>query len=214
MLSGFGTAKADFLVYEFSGVLPSGASQHSQIEDGETWNAEFVIDTNVVDTSSLTYFGYYLSNVQSGLITFSGGYSQHLVVDGWNTLVFNDAEVFIDGDIFNQALFDGVRINPGPGSFPVVSAYNITPGSVNSTLDSENLPLAGTSFTSSGANGQSQYQFNFEDQITGERVFYNSSQATNISFAATAVIPESSALAVIAMTATIGILKRGNRRVI
>ena len=48
-LLSFSETKADILQYTFNGVIPDGASQHTQINDGETFTATFLIDTSVRD---------------------------------------------------------------------------------------------------------------------------------------------------------------------
>lgn len=71
------SANADALVYEFSGVLPAGASINPLVLDGESWIATFFIDTSVVDIDDSTARGVY-PNSALGAIEFSGGYSQNL----------------------------------------------------------------------------------------------------------------------------------------
>ncbi len=189
LLLPFQSARADFLVYEYSGVLPAGASQHSQVSDFESWTAEFVIDTNAADISNDPNVGFYDGNVVSGNISFSGGYSQELVVDDWFTIVFNDAQI---GAFTIDAV--SVRNFEGTTPFPVVQAHVAEIGN-NPFLTDDSLLAEGESFTSSGNIAPGfLFQLRFEDQITGEVVEYDTNSAINVSFNASVVPEPASAL--------------------
>ena len=52
-------ANADTIIYEFSGIVPPGASSHSQVEDGESWTVVVEIDDTIADADPNVQRGSY-----------------------------------------------------------------------------------------------------------------------------------------------------------
>ena len=51
MLALAAYANADTIIYEFNGIVPPGASSHSQVMDGETWTVVVEVDDTIPDTN-------------------------------------------------------------------------------------------------------------------------------------------------------------------
>ena len=98
ILVGFFTSSlsnADVVRYTFSGELPTGASQHSEVSDGETFTASFTVmrpgDDLFPDDPTL---GLYGSAVVEGTLSFSGGYVSPLDFSGFNVVVGDNNGMF------------------------------------------------------------------------------------------------------------------------
>jgi hypothetical protein len=152
-------ADADLVIYEISGVLPAGASSHSQISDGESWLATFRVDLSVTDSNPSENLGNYQSAAVAGSIEFSGGFSQALPP---LTVVVSDDFPF--NGIFLDAVV--VRSESTSNIFEVTQETITSP---NPLLSSDALPGIGTSFsTQPGVNNF--LMLRFTDSITGEQV--------------------------------------------
>ncbi|MEM7474685.1 MAG: hypothetical protein AAF483_06810 [Planctomycetota bacterium] len=179
---------ADVVQYEFAGVLPSGAaSLHPQVNDGENWNAAFLVNMNVPDSDSSSSTGFYASSVLSGEIVFSGGYSQQLNVDGWQTTVWDDLSV-------NNELIDGIAIMNFQGTtpFPVFQAI-----ADSSAFSGDNHKQPGFSFASGNVTASGNYnQLYFSDQSNPRHIVnYSSGSALNVGFNSS--VPEPSSMALV-----------------
>lgn len=187
---------ADFLNYTFTGVIPVGASGHSQVSDGESFVASFIVDTTVPDTEpGDPTLGEYLVVVQSGSLEFSGGFNSSLDFSGLNVFV---------GDDFADT-FDAVLVGNDDFTF-LVQANQFEDLSV---LNSDALPGAGDAFAPDGGGaGVSNNQLSYTDDFGS--IFYDTGDANNISFSATAV-PEPSAVSLFAFLAITATTRRAKR---
>lgn len=198
-----GVSSADIVRYEFSGVIPVGASAHSQISVGESWVASFLVDDSVADAFSDPNVGIF-PGVLSGEFSFSGGFSQVIDVTGWGVVVVNDAAV-------DPGFADVISIREIGVStpFPLVQAhhYDTTPPSL---LVDDSLPIVGTAFASQGLSVDPAswlYQLRFEDQQTGEFVDYDTRNALNTSLRITS-IPEPGSGVFLTLLVGLGFLRR------
>ena len=196
------SVSGDTVVYEFTGVLPQGSSGHSQILDGESWTALFLVETTVEDSVSDPGFGFYESSIVSGSIEFSGGYSADLITVGNATSTLNDFD-------FGGGLFaDGIDLLAGDeeGLFFHVGAHFETDSLPSSPLNDDSLPMEGVTFSSQGEF--SEYpQLEFFDPNTGEIVFYTSLDAVNTTFSSYQV-PEPSSVVFVAAFWLVGMKRR------
>jgi hypothetical protein len=200
-------AHSGIVIYEFTGVLPAGASQHSQIQDGESWIATFHIDTNATDSlPGDPTRGIYDNNVVSGLLSFSGGYSQTLNTTGWETDVFNDRQV-AGGFAYADAV--GIYDEAVPVDF-VVQAHLERSFPPPPILRDDSLPVPGVAFASQG-DWINYFQLRFRDQVTGELVVYNAGTVVNTSFVARAV-PEPGSMGIALMLCVVAAIGRRCRR--
>ncbi len=176
IVAGAPAIYADFYHYSFSGFIPDGASNHSQISDGEIWTAQFVIDSTTADTNPDPQFGAYAGAVVSGTLEFSGGYETLIDFAGANAFALNDVSTA-----------DSVSVRGAFGTSIFVFQANREGDSV---LDSDALPGPGISFDSFPAQTVLEhFVFTFGDG-NGDVVYFGNI-ANNVSFAATA-IPEPS----------------------
>ena len=196
-------ARAD-LIYEFSGVLPNGASLHPMVADGESYTVTFRIDDSVTDSSVDPTLGIYLGNVLSGAIEFSGGFSQNLSTqaDGYRVVVYDNFE-------FGGVFLDGVSVRIDPATTDTVLMSVAETSTAGSLFDDDSLPGAGTSFASSSSSGgptSNWFQMKFTDEITGERVRYFAFSSFDTVFSAS--VPEPSCFMLLGVFGLVGFARR------
>lgn len=186
-------AKGDFYEYTFTGVIPDGVSNHSQVADGEIWTAIMVVDSTTPDSNPDPQFGVYKGAVVSGTLEFSGGYTPF--VD------FAGANAFALDDVFTPA--DSVSVRGEFNSSNYVFQANTE---ILTTLDSDALVGPGTSFDSFPNPSISEYfVFTFADEF-GD-IVYTGDVANNSSFSARA-IPEPATGAVLLTTMLLACRRR------
>jgi len=168
---------ADYL-YTFSGVIEAGQGadiNHSQISEGESWEANFIIDSSNPGNGS--------GAVVSGELTFSGGYESPLDYSGLDVVVADNFAPVGGG------IFDFIRISNGFEQIFQANTSNFN------TLENSLLPEPGLSFASAPNPININFgAFDFED--SNGFVRYDASQINNVVFTASA-IPEPSSLAVL-----------------
>lgn len=203
MLLADQNASADLVIFEFTGTLAEGRSWHSQIQGGETWVAEFVIDRSLPDQyPDDPTWGWYDNSVVSGSLSFSGGYSQQLDTTGWEANVFDNFELT---DPIPNVYFDGVSVYDQytPVNFFVQAHFESFSPDIDLIIH-DGIPDPGFEFSSQGIS-INYYQLGWRDQITGEYVIYNAIHDVNTSFRVRSVaVPEPSHFAAIgAITASL-----------
>lgn len=168
--------RGDFVVYSFTGEVIPGSSSHSMITDGETYSASFLVDLATPNVGG--DFGAFEGAVQSGEVTFSGGYVSPIDFSGFRVQVAND---FLE----NGLLYDVARVDDG--GFGFIFQTNTTDTSV---LSSTELPLAGTAFSSSPTvlpAGTNLGVFRYEDDFGLIDFFVTDPTSNSSSFSASAV---------------------------
>lgn len=124
------------LVYEFSGVLPVGASISGlPISYAESWKATVTVDDTVADACLPTFQGCYSGAALSATLAFSGGHS---------TSSFTSGQVIVLDDYYQGGSWwaDAVRVDFSGSESLLVGAYSQN----LSTLASDSPPVAGMSF--------------------------------------------------------------------
>lgn len=186
-------AHADFYQYEFVGVVPTGASGHSMVDDGETWTATIIVDPTVQDTNPNEDIGEYTA-VVSGTLEFSGGYS----ADDFD---FSGARVLILNDTF---FADSIRVT---GEFGINDFVFQVNNEDQTTFPDDTLIGPGVNIDPFPDPATFEFfQLLFTDDFGTINYFAN--QANNVSFSATA-IPEPISLPIIA---TLALAASGYRR--
>ncbi len=170
---GSSTALADDLVYAFRGVLPSGASSHASVSDGETFTAYFTINPFTMDSDAAPEIGRYANAVVSGTLTFSGGYVASLDFSNYDALVF---------DNLGGEPVDGVSVRQG---FDIV--FQATTRDL-STLSSDALVAGGTEFAS-GPDPDTETYLQLIYADAGGTIVYDATSAHNVLFRAKDSIP-------------------------
>ena len=178
-------ANADTIIYEFNGIVPPGASSHSQVMDGEAWTVVVEVDDTTPDNNPSPERGTYPNSVISSSITFSGGYTQTQTQPDATTLIFDDRPVNPPG-----VFFDGVSVRRvAPTSALLVQVVVEETMAPVSLLANDSLIAPGLSFAqSSSAVLYNQLLF-VDELLPGESVSYDSLDAANamfVSFTATA----------------------------
>ena len=183
---------ADLVVYTFSGVLPSGSTNHLEVSDGESFTATFLVNDGVIDGESDPKIGDYVGAVVSGTLSFSGGYISPYDFSGYNINVLDDVN-----------LTDSVTASL-PTQLVVFSVINNV--DLNS-LNSDELPGPGTFFSSDDSNSgiSGSPQFNYIDDRG--MISYTTSNASNTSFRVS-VIPEPTSFVLILGTSLMAIGRR------
>lgn len=101
-----GSAHAQLLTFQFKGKLPPGSVRtHTEVEDGETYIATFVVDSSIPDSDSSPTVGWYGGSVILGTLEFSGGYSSSVNFNGIAVQVSNDRP-----DPSGTVTYDGVVV--------------------------------------------------------------------------------------------------------
>ena len=169
--------RADF-TYIFSGQVPTGASSHQFVSDGETWQATFQVDENASGSGS--NYVIYENAVLSGTIEFSGGYSADLDIAPLGRV-----------EIFNDLPYEGVLID-GVGVLDASSNSNIRVFALfvhdgSGPLPDGNLPGPGTSFATHWSDMlDPAVQLGFNDGANGS-VLYGTDQGT-VSFSVVSIL--------------------------
>jgi len=183
-------ANADTIRFSFSGVLPSGASSHSMVADGETFLAIFDIDNTIVDSSaSDPTEGTYSAAVIGGSLEFSGGFV--------SSDSFADLTVAVSDNQFGG--IEGVGVVAVDSAAPRVAVLTDD----LSTLSSDELPTPGTSILSNSTRTSLAFAYNdgFGD------IGYSWADGEAILFEVSAV-PEPSTTGCLLLFACAGILRR------
>ena len=187
---------ADY-IYTFDGVLPSGASSHNQVDDGESFVATFVIDGTVADSEpGDTSLGIYASAVLSGNLVFSGGYVADLDFTGANVLVG-------DNVVSGNMEIDAIQVSTA-GQVFVVQANSFDD---LTQLTTDALPTAGDSLNASGSVASGFFQLTMVD--SGGSILYAAEVDNNVNFSATAV-PEPTGIA--AAVSALLVFRRSRRQ--
>jgi len=180
-------ANADTIIYEFNGIVPAGASSHSQVEDGESWTVVVEIDDTIADADPNVQRGSYLNNIISSSITFSGGYTQTQTQANGQTLVFNDRLVNPPG-----VYFDGVSVRRFDQTsallVQVVVEEAMAPVSL---LDDDSLIAPGVSFPQSPSSVLYNQLLFIDELLPDEVVVYDSLDAANTMFASSSAVTDS-----------------------
>lgn len=174
------SVNADVVEFVFAGTLPSGASNHSHVVDGESFTASFLVDTSFQDSLlDNEMIRSYEGAALVGELIFSGGFESQLDLSGIDVRVFNDFEL-----VANFTPLDAVQvqIDPlDPRDFRVQATT-----SDNNSLMSDELPLPGTTFVSAADSTFGRLsQLTYSDEFGS--IEYNTLDDANVSFSAIAV---------------------------
>ena len=198
---------ADILQYTFTGQIPLDPSEntHSEIANGESWIANFWVDTSTPDDDpSDPAQGSYLGAVVGGSLTFSGGYISPLEFASYDLFVSDD----LDLSAFGIPIIDTIQV-----SDPMTSSENLVAFVTEdlSTLTSDAFP--GPGFAASQdlpsfptTSGLSPAEFFYTD-INGE-IRSGTNQFNNIEFSASAIPEPGSFVAVLLMTMAVTMRRR------
>ena len=149
------TLLAQDLLYTFAGTLPTGASMHSMVDDGENFEVLFGIDSSAPDTTSSDSVGSYNAAV-FGTLIFSGGFEANLDVNDMILRVLPDGAIVNIGSLLQEFSFQVVNEStdvlltdalPGAGTF-----LNTLGGSLNSFIFYED-DLGSVSFATAESPG-------------------------------------------------------------
>lgn len=174
------SAKGDFYDYIFTGIVPSGASSHSQVADGESWTAIMRIDATVIDSNPDPNFGEFDGAVVSGTLQFSGGYVPANVD-------FAGGSVRVLNDVFGA---DSVRVR---GQFGLTRFLFQANSEDLSTLSSDQLVGPGTTITAFPNPASFEYfQLVFDDEFGS--IFYFADVDHNVNLVVRAIPEPSSGL--------------------
>lgn len=188
-------ASGDFYNYTFVGEVPTGASTHSMVADGEVWTASLLIDASSVDVNDNVNVGDYAGAVVSGTLEFSGGYR----ADDFD---FSGAKVLILNDTFQA---DSIRVS---GEFGINNFVFQVNNEDLTTFADDSLIGPGVSIEPFADPAQFEFfQLLFTDDFGTINYFAN--QANNVSFSATA-IPEPIGLPILlsSMMVSLGFRRR------
>lgn len=168
LLLGNATTKGQLIHYRFTGVLPAGASSHSEVADGERFTVTYVVDTSIPDSSTDPQFGVYFNAVISGTLEFSGGYSSPIDLGG--------SSIYLRNGIGTPPS-DGVYVgNSGANRLIIQAATDDL-----STLSSDALPDGCVTFSSAPATLPSSSPTFLYSDVNGE-IRYNLEDANNVDF--------------------------------
>lgn len=179
LLVGAGQAQAS-IQYRLSGVVPDGASSHSEVSAGETWTATFLIDeTTPAGPNDFPNASSYHNAVLSGTLEFSGGYvSPFDFSSGYDVVVFNEATAGFDALFIRETATNaGIR-------FQAVT--------IEDAFSSTALPLSGAGIDPSPDFVATGFiQLAYSDSLGS--IFYDTSSVNNVTFG---VVPEPTTLLV------------------
>jgi hypothetical protein len=195
-----GNLQADIVQYTFTGQIPLDPTEntHSEIENGEFWEANFLVDLN---TPNQSLDGLYPNALISGSLSFSGGFTAHF--DFFNT---SDLQVLNDFDlVIMEEPFDFIQIREAnTGEAFVWVAFLTTDLSF---LTSDALPGPGTSGSPMPPTYDAALFQLFYADFTGA-VQYTTQAANNVTFSASAIPEPSSFLAILLMTMSVTMRRR------
>lgn len=172
------------LVYEWTGVVPTGAIDTLPLVSiGERWTLTATIDNTVADTDPGATRGIYFNAASAATLAFSGGFSTSLPAG--HIYVFSDYSWGAD-------VIDGVQ-----GYFAdstLSHSLTVQTATTNlAALADDTLPVAGVSFGAWPNPSQYPY-YNLTYAGPDGYVQYSGTLANNTAFSASAAVPEPTTL--------------------
>jgi len=125
--------------------------------------------------------GEYLGTVVSGRLEFSGGFVSNFDFSGLTVYVANDSS-----SGYLRPRFDGVSVRSVDSVTPFISVLTED----SSTLDSDALPLPGTTFESNSDSDVFTYAFRYEDELGRIQYFWEWVETTDVHTFSVSNVPE------------------------
>jgi len=196
-------AQAETVRYTITGEIPTGASTHSMVADGETFTGIFLADLTTPDLlddglPGDDEFGLFFNAISGGTLEFSGGYVSTIDFSDYTISIFDNSPV----DGFG---YDGIQIGEPTSEFRAQVNNFDDPNAVTS----DSLPGVGSVVNSApGIAPTNVLAFEYEDALGA--IGYSSLDANNVTLTVTSAVPEPTSCAI--LMACTGLALTGRRR--